>query len=377
MGCLPSLKDHVLLLLAIKPEDKLVDFDHILEKIGRDTDSSRREIITALSSLIDEGLVEKVGDRFRITVEGRKLAERFVNVEGLNRSYRLVLEARLYYPGISEYILPFLVNRPVSVIKVFSDDSNPLHKVKPIFNRYRRRKPRVYNYVRSGRELMSYVNMHVVDFIPYVHREGESHPDWFIIDIDAGDDIKNAGDVGFELVKEVTQIAVNVLVEKFGVHASVKFSGSRGFQIWAVFDGPLGSFEDYRKGVIVIQRYVEEEIKRIGYDNLKEKYGDIVGVPLTTSTVAKRGERRKQILFDWSSLKPEGDVRAPYSIHYKTGLISVPVNSLNVSDFVFEMANFRSVLRNIKVISSYFSLEKSSSIRLVEEIKSFGLLSLL
>ncbi len=366
-----------MLLLAIKPEGKLVDLGHILEKVGRDTGAGRGDIVSVLDSLVGEGLVERVGDKFRVTPEGRRLAEGFVDVEGLNRSYRLVLEARLYYPRVAEYILPFLVDRPVSVIKVFSDDSDPLRRVKPVFSRYRRRKPRVYNFVRSRSELISYVNMHVVDFIPYVHRVGVSYPDWFIIDIDAGDDIKNAGDVGFELVKEVTQLTVDVLVERFGVRACVKFSGSRGFQVWAVFDEPLGSFEDYRKGVIVVQRRVEEEIKNIGYDSLREKYGDIVGVPLTTSTVAKRGERRKQILFDWSSLKREGDVRAPYSIHYKTGLVSVPVDASNISGFDVGMADFRRVLSDIQVVSSYFSFEKSPSGKLVEEIRSFGLMSLL
>ncbi|MGQ4891141.1 MAG: DNA primase small subunit domain-containing protein [Candidatus Njordarchaeia archaeon] len=368
-------RDRILLLLAIKPERKTVDFEHIYEKVSRDSGASKDEITKELNNLITEGLVEKVGEKYKVTPQGRKEAWMLVDDPEMNLSYRLILKARDYYPKIAPYILPYLVNRPVSVIKIFSDEKDPINKVKPIFSRYKKFKPKQYNYIKNAKDLMRYVDMHAIDFIPYVHREKNNYPDWLIVDLDAGDEIKNAGEIGFNLVKEITKIATDVMKDEFNLKPCVKFSGSRGFQIWVTFQKPLGTFETYRNAVVIIQRKVEEIIEKNHFDELKDKYGDLIGKPLTTSTVAKKKERSKQILFDWSSLKPEGDVRAPFSIHYKTGLISSPVQLNDILKFEIEQADFRNVLNHAKDLYEAFKLEPSPVEALDKELKRFSLLS--
>ncbi|MEM3518234.1 MAG: hypothetical protein QXZ07_04080, partial [Nitrososphaerales archaeon] len=57
--------------------------------------------------------------------------------------------------------------------------------------------------------------------------------------------------------------------------------------------------------------------------------------------------RASQILIDWSSLKPMGDVRAPFSIHYKTGLASLPVSINNIKDFDIKEAHPLRIIKNL------------------------------
>ncbi len=355
------VRDRVLLLLAIKPPGKLVDFEHIFEKVHRDSGASREEILSELNKLVAEGLVEREGGLYRITEDGRREAWPLAFDESMNRSYRYVLIARWYYKYVENHILPFLRQRPVSVVKVFSDEEDPIGKVKPIFARYAKQKPKRYNYINSVADLWRYIDMHAIDFVPYVHsRPDAQYPDWLVIDIDAGDVIKTAGSLGFGLIKDITIETYLTLVEDFEIKACVKFSGSRGFQIWATFDTPLGDFAAYRDSIKTIQRAVEKRLSE-RYGELREKYGNIFDTPITTTEVAHAERRKKKILLDWSCLKPEGDVRAPWSLHWKTCLVSVPVDPKALSEFTPEDANPVKVAQNVERLSKYFDLAPSPS----------------
>lgn len=362
------VKDRVLLLLAIKAPGKTVDLNHIYEKVNRDCKASRDEVLQALQELIREGLAQKMDNDYVITEEGRKAAWNLAFDPHMNRSYRLIYIARWYYKHVEDLILPFLVGRPISVVKIFSDESDPANKVKPIFSRYAKYKPKEYNYINSRADLWKYIDAHAIDFIPYVHsRVDQDYPDWFIIDIDAGESIKSSEN-GFELIKEVTREVYLTLYEEFSIRACIKFSGGRGFQIWAAFDRPLGRFEVYRDAVRIIQRVVEQRLEG-RYEEFREKYGNIFDVPITTSDVAHTEKRARRILLDWSSLKPEGDIRAPWSMHWRTGLISVPVDHKRIHEFRVENADPVRVVQNIKALKHLFELEASNSTVLRNALK--------
>ena len=350
------VKDRVHMLLAIKPPQKTVTFEHIFEKVHRDCKATKEEIRIALSELISEGYAEKVKNEYRITEEGRNAAWDLAFDPEMNKSYRYVYIARWYYKFVEEQILPYLTGRPVSVVKVFSDEKDPIGNVKPIFARYAKLKPKTYNYISSKEDLWRYIDMHAIDFIPYVHsRLDAQYPDWFVIDIDAGDEIKNAGKLGFRIIKDVSLEVFNTLVEEFDIKPYIKFSGSRGFQIWATFDTPLGKFEDYREAIKVIQRETEKRLSD-KYDEFREKYGSILDIPITTSDVAHADRRKRKILLDWSCLKPEGDVRAPWSIHWKTCLVSVPVNPKDIPEFKPEDAHPTKVAKKVNYFGKFFEL---------------------
>lgn len=361
--------DRVLLLLAIKPDHKTVTFEHIYEKVHRDCGATRSEILESLKQLISEGAIEKVGEEYKVTPEGRKRAWPLAFDEEMNKSYRWIYIARWYYKYVQDLILPFISQRPVSVIKVFSDESDPIKKVKPIFARYAKQKPKKYNYINSSEDFWRYIDMHAIDFIPYVHSRPEAqYPDWFVIDIDAGDYIKNAGESGFDLIKEISCEVYMTLVEEFDITPCIKFSGSRGFQIWATFDYPLGGFDIYRDAVRLIQKETEKRLSD-KYGELKEKYGNLLDMPVTTSDVSHAERRMKKILLDWSCMKLEGDVRAPWSLHWKTCLVSVPVHPKEILKFKTSNARPDYVVENLEKLKGLFEIAPSSSALLKKSVR--------
>lgn len=399
-----TLSDHILLLLAIKAPEAEIDLGHIHEKVSRDLSRGlnkpvrKEEVAGELASLEAKGLVESRGGLYYITGAGRsEIMSRLPQAASrLNLSYRMVLAAKEYYPRVSEHILPFLRGRPVSVVKVFSDESDPAGKVKPLFVRYARYKPSPQHIrIDSEDQLMGYVDDHAVDFIPYVHGFTRKEPSWLVIDLDAGEGLKGVPE-GFLAVKFVAE-KVFRLLEGSGVKPAVKFSGSRGMQVWAVLDNsrlPSGDpFAHYRRIIQLVQARVEGEIAREGVPG--ELMGLVSGIGgsagtgaglggevggvcaggegaggggLTTAKVAGKAKRARKVLLDWSSMKPMGDVRAPFSIHYKTGLVSCPVDPSRIMEFDPSEAAPERVAGSSDRLAGFFLLEESDPRRLLERI---------
>lgn len=327
-----TIQDRIMLLMGLKEEGRWVDFGHIYEKVSRDEvvagrpKPSYESFAKSLAMLVDSGLLEVKGEKYRITDAGRNLvAEIVVKKRPLNRSYILVWKAQRYYEKFADHILPFLKGRPVSAVKVFTDESDPFGKVKPIFVRYARYKPRpVFLRVETEERLIELVYDHAIDFIPYVHKEGAKEPDIFLIDLDPGEGLRD--ERGFLLTKKVA-LASYELLKELGVKTMVKFSGSRGFQLICSLDnsGLKGDiFDLYRRIIRAFQTRLEERLKG----------EDMPGPPpYTTSQVKDRKARANLVLVDWSSMKPMGDYRAPFSIHYRTGLVSLPLKPEKIMEF--------------------------------------------
>jgi len=334
-----SLKDRVAFLMSIKEEGRPVTFEHIFEKVSRDvaflTGSGVTEgsVMEALGSIASEGYVTKKGGAY---YRSEKL-DRYVlplvagHRDALNRSYYLVFVAERYYPIVADYMLPYLSNRPLSAVKVFSGKKDPIREVEPIFVRYAKYKPKpVHLTVSDASDLMRLVHDHCVDFIPYVHGF-EGVPDVFLVDLDLGDEIAGQPDA-FRYSKHVALLTYEVLREA-GCLPLLKFSGSRGFQVLCRLEPspkPL-DFPTLRSVVRSVQARVEE---RLVSDEVGRLYPSLhLERPYTTSSVDKKELRAKKVLVDWSSMKPEGDYRAPLSIHYKTGLASLPLEPSQLMSF--------------------------------------------
>lgn len=345
--------NHALLLLSIKKKGQWIPLSHIWEKVSRDLGflgirMGEEEFNSILLKLRDEGLVEERGGNYRILRKGYDLiTERIPRLSGMNRSYLAVYHAKRYYPKISKLILPFLEGRAVSVVKIFSDKKDPINRISPSFVRYSSPKQKKPNLISTEKELIKYVDMHAIDFIPYVHRLGSDKPDWLVIDVDAGGRYET--EEGFFLLKEVVKAILSVL-DEHDVKGCPKFSGSRGIQVWASIDYELppsyrDAFALFRDMIVYVQKKTEEKLKESR--ELYKRFTKITkGKDVTTSKVAKKEEREDQFLIDWSSMKPSGDVRAPYSIHYKTGMVSCPITDLD--SFELSHAQIDSVLRNPK-----------------------------
>ncbi|MGQ9782257.1 MAG: non-homologous end-joining DNA ligase LigD [Nitrososphaeria archaeon] len=345
------LKERLALLLSIKEEGKVTEFGHLFEKVCRDVEfvGEKRigegEFISILNELQSSGFIEKVDGGYLARPEIESYVMSFVeslwNV--LNRSYMLVFFSKRFYSRMGEYLLPFVSGRPVTVVKVFSGKSDPIHEIDPILVRYERRKPKPVHFrIDDMKKLMQLVFDHCIDFIPYIHREDGTAPDYVVVDLDAGEKVSSHPNF-FEYLKCIASEAYDLLEEN-EVNPLLKFSGSRGFQIWFKPENDRVRAEDYfllyRNMISKFQLLLEKRLQEKKRE-LVETFEEIVprDGPITTAQTAKKEERMDKVLVDASIMKVNGDVRAPFSMHHKTGLIALPVKREKIIDFKREMAH--------------------------------------
>ncbi|MEM5790974.1 MAG: hypothetical protein QXP77_02920 [Candidatus Aenigmatarchaeota archaeon] len=351
------IEDYLLLMFSMKGLGKRVDLAHVKEKLSRDIKKfSEEETKNLLNSLIEKGLLEEVKGLYGITKKGTEFfSKRIKEVEEelrkINEPWVIVYKAKQYYPFVAETVFEFCKDRYVGYYCLFTE--------KRFFRRDFKGKKIV---LRSPKDLLFFVNIHCIDIIPCVHRIGVNRPDWLVIDIDPGPK------VNFEKTKEVAEITCKIF-RNFDLNPAIKFSGSRGFQVWALireFDFPEGYeplilrgktkreknyFTLFSDFVRVIQREVEKEIPK-----------------LTTSETLSKKEREDKILLDSSSMKPMGLVRAPYSVHSKTGLVSLPLNLKEIKDFEFEEGRTERVLERYEKKGNEFILKPSDPKKLIQEL---------
>lgn len=331
--------------LATKPKGKLVDVDHVREKVNRDSGRklSEGEVKDLLDSLKDRELIDEREGEYAIAKKGREwFEERWREVEeDLNWSYLLTYRAKRYYPHVVDALLGFCEGRRVSVFRIYTDRSWLQRKL-----------GKKYITLESEADVRKWLNLHGIDFIPYLCRKGEDRPEWFVVDLDAGEK------VSFEKTKKITEVTFEIL-KNFGIEPAIKFSGSRGFQIWTKFKShdlpsdyePFELKTKKRKRNFFsfysdLVRYLEGEVGR--------------EVPeLTTSKVADKEARKDKVLLDPSLYKPFGDVRAPYSIHYKTGLVSMPLSIDVIGDFERGDASPERVAERYEEKGNEFELEEA------------------
>jgi DNA primase len=343
--------------LAIKRRGKFVDLAHIQEKVSRDakrkfSDNETKEL---LEGLIKKGVVQEREGEYAITDAGREYFEgRWREIRGeLNPDYLKVYRAKQYYPHVVEALLEYCRDRWVSVFRLFTGRAWLQRKLGP-----------KYITVKSERDVQRWLDIHGIDFIPYIHRVNSDRPDWLVIDLDAGKKVE------LDKTKDVVRTAFEVLKE-YGASPVIKFSGSRGFQLWARFK-PHELPKDYKPKQLRTERRER---------NFFSFYADLVRFleaevsaefpGLTTSETAKKEARLDRVLFDASIIKPMGDVRAPYSMHFKTGLISVPVRLKELENFKPEQADPEVVVDRYKKRGNEFVLEPTDGAALFEALSKW------
>jgi len=348
-----TLEDHVLMSLAIKRVGKFVELAHIQEKISRDVRKkiSVDETKQLIDSLVGKGLLEERAGEYAITGKGREYFEkRWRQVrEELNQDYLKVYRAKKYYPHVADVLLEFCRDRWVSVFRLFTGRAWLQRKLGP-----------KYITIKSAHDIEKWLDVHGIDFIPYIHRVGSDRPDWLVIDFDAGKEVK------IDDTKKVVRNAYEVL-SGYGVEPALKFSGSRGFQIWAQFKQKELP-EDYKPKQLRSERRERNafnfyaDIVRFVESRVAEKLHG-----LTTSETAKKEARVDKVLLDASIIKPMGDVRAPYSMHYKTGLISMPLTLNELVKFEPDQADPELVASRYKNKGNEFLLKQSDGEEIFKE----------
>lgn len=331
--------------LAIKRRGKFVDLFHVQEKLSRDAEEkfSEDEVKELLGSLVGKGLVEERAGEYAITEKGRSYFEgRWRRIRrDLNQDYLRVYRAKKYYPHVVDALLEFCRDRWVSVFRLFTGRAWLQRKLGPR-----------YITIKSAKDVERWLDVHGIDFIPYIHRVGSDSPDWLVVDFDAG------REVPLEDTKRVVRSANEVLAE-YGVESALKFSGSRGFQLWAQFR-PHKLPDDYQPKRLRSERRERNsfnfyaDIVRFVESRVAEKLPG-----LTTSDTAMKKARVGKVLLDASIIKPMGDVRAPYSMHYKTGLISMPLDLNELGKFEPSMADPELVASRFEKRGNEFILKPS------------------
>jgi len=164
---------------------------------------------------------------------------------------------------------------------------------------------------------------------------------------------------------DYSTIAAETVIEALrfhGVEPQVKFSGNRGWHIAIPFEafpnkvGKKKTKQIYEQASESILRYLRDFINDELWLKIREKEGDIKKI------VEKTGKKREEFL------KPDGVdifnlidldlqlgasrhlIRAPYSLHESTGLVSLTINPSEISKFEKDLAK----PENIKEINSSF-----------------------
>lgn len=348
-------EDYLLLMFSMKGAGKRVNLKLAKEKVSRDVKKvSNEEAKRILEGLIKKGLLEEVKGLYGVTKEGKEFfSERIRKVEKdlrkVNEPWVIVYKAKQYYPVVVNTVLEFCKNRYVGFYCLFTQQR--------FFRRDFRGKKIV---LKTPKDLLYFINIHYIDVIPCVHRIGMNRPDWLVVDIDPGPK------VDFEKTKEVAKISYKIF-DKFKLNPTLKFSGSRGFQVWSLIKDfeipekyqPLvlrgrtkrerNFFSLFADFVRLIQKEVDKEIPR-----------------LTTSETLGKKEREDKILLDSASMKPMGLVRSPYAVHSKTGLVSLPLSKKDLKKFKIEDASTEKTIERYKKKGNEFLLKKSSPSKLIE-----------
>lgn len=348
-------EDYLLLMFSMKGVGKRVNIKHIREKLSRDVEKvSEEEAKKIVEKLIKQEFLEEVNGKYGITERGKEcFSKRIEEVEKelkkINEPWVIVYKAKQYYPTVADTILEFCKDRYVGFYCLFTEQR--------FFRRDFKGKKIT---LKTPKDLLFFINIHYIDVIPCVHRVGINRPDWLVIDVDAGPK------VSWRQTKDVTE-ATYKICEKLSLNPALKFSGSRGFQIWSSikkFPLPKGYqpltlrgnrerernyFSLFADFVRLIQKEVDEEIPNI-----------------TTSDVGLKKSRVDKVLLDPSSMKPMGLTRSPYGVHSKTGLTSLPLSVKDLGKFEPEDATTEKTIERYNKKGNEFILKASNPSKLIE-----------
>lgn len=355
------LKDRAHLMLSIKDENRVIGFDHIYEKVSRDAGgATEEEVENALEELAKENYIKKTEEGWQITEYGRGKAEPLAKDLDMNLSYRQVYIARRYYSEMGKYILPFLRDRNIAVIKLFSNEEKPTDRVKKVFSRFSKRTPPKPHRIENKGELMRYVNMHTVEFL--IISEKGKNPDFLGLTVKPGKKAKK-NEEERKLLRKITRITYNIMVEEANLNPFITFSGVEGFNIFSKFTKPLGDRKVYQRASRVIKKLVEKRIKDERTDT-----------PPAASQILSLENEKGMINFSPQGVRPNSTVIAPYSLHWKTGLASIPIRPSHLEEFQPEDAKPEMVIKQKEKLDGIIEEKATSPMKLAKAL-DLGLFS--
>jgi len=225
-----------------------------------------------------------------------------------------------YYDQTADLILPYLYDRKIGIRQIFKGEVI-----------YRRHPPAGgadkvhWIYIKEKKDLLFWVKWHGWSYFP--HLDGEDNL-WFAMDIDRRK-------VNFRGVKIASDFMAKLL-DELKIKYLVKFSGSNGFHFLWQYKKPLKTsfthpWQFEHKTIEFLQTEIEKRLQKSKYKSHFYKF--LKSSDPITFRSANDPKNDRSILIDEFILKQKATIRAPYSLHEKTKLVSVPIKPSQILNF--------------------------------------------
>ncbi len=244
-----------------------------------------------------------------------------------------------YYTKVADRLLPFLLGRRIAIEQRFPGSETL------VFRRHSGGpEADTWIQIEDRPTLLDWARQYAEGL--HAHIRSVDRGAWFVIDIDS----RNRP---LTMARLATLHAVDVLAQE-GIEPLVKFSGSDGFHLmWDVPDlGKIGGGELWDLERSVVRAVACQVERRLHEDpaaaSMYTAVGD--GHPAITTANADR-DNPEAILFDEYILKDNANFRVPFSVHPRTGLVTVPLTTSQLRDFQPEDASPDSVANEWPALS--------------------------
>jgi hypothetical protein len=251
-----------------------------------------------------------------------------------------------YYNQVADKILPFFEGRDIDINQIFDHEN--------VFRRHEK-DGKSWIRINSKKRLAFWTDWHAWSFYP--HLEGDKDT-WFALDVDP-----NKCD--FECVK-IASLVLSDILDDLGLKYLVKFSGNKGFHFLFALGEPPAKLKgekiwEFERGLIsYLQGKLEDKLQK---SKDRDKFYKFLkkNDPITIDKSSDQKEYNS-ILLDKLILHEKANIRAPYSLHEKTKLVSLLINKDEILDFDQKKADPKNVKRFKK-----FDMVKNSFSELIQK----------
>lgn len=231
-----------------------------------------------------------------------------------------------YYAAVAERMVPFLRGRKVAVEQRFPGTDHPV---------YRRHEgggdTRRWIAIRDAADVERWARQYAVAF--HAHLQPNGPGCWFVLDIDGRG-------LPLAMAQLATLFALDAL-DAAGLRALVTFSGSDGFHVmWNIPSlRQLGGQSIWDLEQAMVQALADLVGPRLATDPRAAPVRAAVGPGQPLIATGSQDEANKRaLLFDKFILKPNVNVRVPYSLHARSGLVALPLDRTDLAAFDDRMA---------------------------------------
>jgi bifunctional non-homologous end joining protein LigD len=308
-----------------KAKDVVKETEKSTKKILRET--NKQKVIAPMPKGERKTLLNPTDDSQVRLIDGHEMKFAHLNKFYWPKEKITKRELINYYYQVAPYILPFLKDRPQSMLR----HPDGITKFSFYYKNIKGKAPewletfhyhsegdgedKEYLVAKDEASLLYMASIGCIEMNPWHSRvQTEDYPDWCIIDLDPGK--SNT----FEQVIETARVTKEIL-DSMDVVSYAKTSGSTGIHIYI----PLGAkytYEQSKEFARVIATLVSKELPKF----------------TTIERIVKN--RRGKLYIDFLQNRPQATVSAPYSVRPKPGAtVSMPLHWEEVKKGL-KMTNF-------------------------------------